>query len=115
MCDNCKNEETEVQELEVENRDIESIFFEPLGMGTENLVDICKYDVNEFKKGIIEASKECGMFNAYVGIGMTNVQAYELILSKMSLEFTENTTKLSNNASIEISKNQSIAIDKIQL
>jgi hypothetical protein len=117
MCDECKNqtEEVESNEVELENRDIETMFAEPIGLLTENLVEISEYDANEFKKGINEASKECGMFTAYLNCGMTNVQAYELILTKLSLEFTEKTTKISNDSAIEISKNQGIMIEKNQL
>ncbi len=118
MCEACKNEEiheTEQNEVELENRDIECMFFEPLQISTDSLVDIEGYNSEEFQKGIKKASEECGIFTAYLGVGMTNVQAYELILTKLSLEHAQEIAKMNNNTAIEVSKNQSIILDKNSL
>lgn len=116
MCDAYKNDEIqEIPEIKIENRDIETLFVDPLGMSTENLEEEIEFDIEEFKKGIKEVSKECGMFTAYMNAGLSNIQAYELILTKLSLEHTKEITKSSNDASIEIAKNQSIMIEKTQL
>lgn len=113
MCDTCENGKNQI--LELENREIEAVYFEPLGLSTDNLVDIAGYDSDEFEKGIKLVSKECGMFTAYLGVGMSNIQAYELILTKLTLDHTIEVTKQNNGASIEISKNQAIVSDKVQL
>ncbi len=117
MCENCKNEELDIQEkeIELENRDVEAMFVEPIGLSTEKLVDIAEFDVNEFKKGITEASKECGIFTAYINAGMTNVQAYDLILTKLTLEYQKELNNDANKTAIEVSKNQVVVNDKNQV
>lgn len=101
--------------IQIENREIEAVFCEPLELLTENLVDISEFNANEFKKGIDEVSKECGMFTAYINAGMSNVQAYELILTKLTLDYQKDVNNVTNKANIEIAKHQSIITDKNQL
>jgi hypothetical protein len=122
MCDNCENnieneEDTEYNEGNTEDlvdNTIEAMFFAPIGLNTENLVDICEYDINEFQNGIKEVSKECGMFTALLSSGMTNVQAYDLLLTKIGMDFQKEINIDNNKTSIEVSKYQSIMIDKNQ-
>lgn len=109
-----KTELDENQEIEVENRDIECLFADPLGLYTENLVEISEFNADEFQKGIKQASKECGMFTAYINSGMSNVQAYELILTKLTLDYQKEINDVTNKANIDISKNQVILNEKNQ-
>jgi len=114
MCDNCKEKELETSALELNeeklNLDEPIMFFEPIDInGTEKL------DMNEFTRGIKEASFACGMYTALLNVGFTQEDSVAYLFNRMNIENNIEIGKISANATIESSKNVSLAKDKEML
>lgn len=126
MCDNCnKNIEIdETEDIELTSEQLEGIlgqtkdsetpiyYTEPILFDTENLIDVSKFDKEEFIKGIKEASYTAGFYTALVNSGMSNIDAMNFILSKNSFDTNIQMNKVNAESNIEVSKNQSIMIEK---
>lgn len=125
MCNSCKdNTQPEVKELELpklESSPLSSdstsdliMFFEPLELGTDNLAedDRIQLDNDEFVRGLKDASYACGMYTALINVGFSMEDAVAYIFNRMNVDHNIETTKISANANIEVSKNVAIAKEK---
>jgi hypothetical protein len=80
--------------------------FEPIAMDIEN------YDTEEFDRGISEFSYWAGAITALKNTGLRFEDVVNLILNKMTIDHNIVTGKMANETSIEVSKNQTIVMDK---
>ncbi len=69
----------------------------------------------EFQEGVSEGLKICGLYSTLVSFGIDETNVMDIILNKMNIDHNILTTKISNEASIEVSKNQSITLDKTNI
>lgn len=69
----------------------------------------------EFQEGVSEGLRICGLYSTLVSFGIDETNVMDIILNKMNIDHNILTTKISNEASIEVSKNQSIALDKTNI
>jgi len=114
MCDNCKDKELETSDIESNevkpNLDEPIMFFEPIDInGTEKL------DLDEFTRGIKEASFACGMYTALLNVGFTQEDSIAYIFNRMNIENNIEIGKISANATIESSKNVTLVKEKEML
>jgi len=123
MCDNCKEiqgkvdsiiEPTEIlaelKSTSLPSSDEPIMFFEPIDInGTEKL------DLDEFSRGIKEASFACGMYTALLNVGFTQEDAIAYIFNRMNIDNNIEIGKISANATIESSKNVNLAKEKEML
>jgi hypothetical protein len=69
----------------------------------------------EFQEGVSEGLRICGLYSTLVSFGIDETNVMDIILNKMNIDHNILTTKISNEASIEVSKNQSITLDKTNI
>lgn len=69
----------------------------------------------EFDEGVKEGLKICGLYSTLVSFGMDETNIMDIILNKMNIDHNILTTKISNEASIEVSKNQALQVEKNSL
>lgn len=69
----------------------------------------------EFQEGVLEALKICGMYSTLVSFGIDETNVMDIILNKMNIDHNILTTKIANDASIEVSKNQALQVEKNSL
>ena len=62
-----------------------------------------------------EALLLCGMYTTFINFGLSEDKAYELTISRQVSGFNMELAKENNNTSTQISKNQSVALEKTQL
>jgi len=72
-------------------------------------------DSEKFQKGVDEALLLCGMYTTFINFGLSEDKAYELTISRQVSGFNMELAKENNNTSTQISKNQSVALEKTQL
>jgi hypothetical protein len=129
MYENCTcNEELELdveQEEQEEQFDIGTpvlkvsgedglVYFDPIEMNRENILDIV-LDIKKFKIGVEKASELCGMYHAFLNVGMDSANAIGTALNVYKAEHQANMDKLNSETNIEISKNSSLEAEKNSL
>jgi hypothetical protein len=80
--------------------------FEPIAMEIED------YDTVEFDRGVSDFSYWAGAITALKNTGLRFEDVVNLILNKMTIDHNIVTGKMANETSIEVSKNQTIVMDK---
>lgn len=131
MCNSCKdNVQPELKELTADLTQLSELkpsppssdsdfvlFFEPLELGTDNLAedDRIQLDNDEFARGLKDASYACGMYTALLNCGFSMEDAVAYIFNRMNVDHNIETTKISANANIEVSKNVVVSKDKEML
>jgi hypothetical protein len=112
--------EVETQDANVDERLIQLQINKELDK-MDNIVcfdEVAKKDLRDsekFRKGIDEALLLCGMYSAFINFGLSEDKAYELTISRQVSGFNMELAKENNNTSTQISKNQSVALEKTQL
>ena len=121
------NEELPVENLEEneEISDIDSRFVEiEIEKELDRLDSLIYFDEdtkqalvesNEFQKGISDSLLLCGMYSNFINFGIPEEKAYELTISHQISCLNLEMAKENNRASIEIAKNQVVAMEKTQL
>ena len=69
----------------------------------------------KFTQGLLDSLYFSGMITGLMNLGMSNVDAMTLLLSKMNIDFSLELAKNNNDTSIECSKNQQIIMEKNQM
>jgi len=111
-------EEEEILPLELNKSDSDLVmFFEPLEISTENLAEDTdiKLDKGEFIRGLKEASYACGMYTALINCGFTQEDSVAYLFNRMNVEHNIETTKITTNGNVEVSKNVAISKEKDML
>jgi len=70
---------------------------------------------DEFQKGVTESLALCGLYSSLISFGFPEDKAYELTINHQISSHNLVMAKENNRASIEISKNTAIAMEKTQL
>ena len=78
-------------------------------------IDLESYDQEQFFKGIEDSSYLCGKITAMLNAGCSEDFVLTYLLNKETIEHNLDTLKLSNQAQIEISKNQKVLLEKQEL
>lgn len=124
MCEKCKEPiDEELDELLDSDKDSKKVvdieeaiyYFEPLALNTENLAEDIKFNKDEFNRGVKNASYYAGMYAAYINAGMSNIDAYTLVITEKQIELSTKVAEINSKTAIESSKNQSIMIEKNSL
>lgn len=121
MCEQCETEQSspllENDELEVQDSDQPIMFFEPLKISTDNLVECenIQFDKDEFIRGLKDTSRVCGMYTALLNAGFSLDDAIAFIFNDQSIKNNIELAKIQSNAQIEVSKNKSVLVDNSQL
>lgn len=90
-------------------------FYTALPMSTENLAEDIKYNKDEFNKGLNLASYDCGVYTALVNSGVSAENAMTYIFTLKNIDMNIKLAEINAKSSVEVSKNQSIMIEKSQL
>jgi len=131
MCDNCKETKPTSKEsitnpseilAELKSPSIDSttdqIFFcEPFIVDTENLEEDpdIQIDKDEFIRGMKESSYFAGFYTGLINVGMSVEDSVALIFNFMNVNHNIEISKVNANASIESSKNVTVAKEKEML
>jgi hypothetical protein len=119
MCENCNKENIEKSELSDEQ-------LEQLQSAMEGLsetdpqeemfpvieIEMSDYDQDEFTRGIKDASYISGFFSACKNSGMYSADIISILLNRETIEHNLKTANINKEMNIEMSKNQSIQVDK---
>lgn len=103
--DKCENEESVPEER---------VYSNPVFLDSDN-VENKQFDSDNFQKGVEDFSYYAGAFSTLVSSGLSNVEAMELIITKISSDMNIKMTEISSKATIESAKNQSELIEKTQI
>lgn len=124
MCDNCKIEETqEEKQLELTGEELMQLmqqtepqeltyFREPLEFEDEELEEI--EHLKEFIDGKSDATYWVGYWNTLLNCGVPEQLAIELVLTEQQNKANVVIQKMNVEMNKEMSKNQSLAVDKNQ-
>ena len=89
------------------------MFREPFEYDIDSLEAISQTD--EFKRGSTIASYYAGIYSTLLNFGMDIKSAHDIVINQQSLDANEKIQKMSVEMNIEVSKNQSLAIERNQL
>lgn len=111
------NEEDNQQQVEITMEQLEEMLQAPLiEMDLENVADI-ELDKSQYEKGVKLASYYCGIVNALknFNVKISAEDVISLILNDANVDHNIKIADKNNKTSIEISKNQTVQIEKTQL
>lgn len=91
----------------------EIIYAEPILLDSDYVE--CQFDLNNFQKGIDDFSYYSGAYSALVSSGMSNIDAMNLIMTKINVDMNIKLTEINSQASVESAKYQSELVDKSTL
>lgn len=74
-----------------------------------------KYDFEKFQTGVNNMSELCGKITALQNVGLSALEAVKTLNDRETIDLEIEAIKISAKASIEVSKNTSVSIDKQQI
>jgi hypothetical protein len=120
MCENC-NKDINVEETELTDEQLSQLQSAMEGLSEtdpqEEMFPVIEigmedYDQDEFNRGIKDASYISGFFSACKNSGMYSADIISILLNRETIDHNINTANINKEMNIEMSKNQSIQIDK---
>jgi hypothetical protein len=117
MCEDCKERDLELvekqehqfEELEVSN-DSNEIILPPIELPFEYFENS-----ENFQKGINDAMYLAGYITTIANTGISSTDVLEFLMNRETIEMNIKLAEINKSASIEVSKNQVLTIEKNQI
>lgn len=103
-----------LESIETTDADTPIYYTDPLLVESDAL-DGVGFDKEEFQRGLKDSSYYAGMYSGYLSVGMSNIDAYALVISDLQKKMSIETSQINANATIEASKNQMAVLEKNSL